>query len=882
MQTIICYVAAPSAVGSVRNIDNSFGEAVPVLIAGVPVELKIRLFAGLRDATPYPIEQLAEVTGWSFELDSDYDGSTTCKIVADNGSIEAHNIEVGGKHYTEVSIPITRMYTEELAAALGTSPRVTLNGELVGYNSAGTSVFVVQINGFAVRNRISGLSTPTPIPPHSYELIVSGILTSGGYVTSATVGGLQGQLTAVSSSIEERPTSSNASQIAAEVISSGGHQISGDMTFSSNVVVSGALTVSAEAVATQPWVGSQLAAYPTSENTAAIVSGALISGGYVDSTYVSGAVSAASGGLQSQVTSLSGVLSGGLAERPTSSGAALIAAGEAGTLIARHDSSLSAHAELFNATAKAADTLPAAGSAYADQVYIYTGSTTSNFKHGRLYVCRSDGGGHVWRDVQTGLYPVGNVTGIRCYVLGTTATVKWSDPDDLVVDGVTLAAWGKTVLVRKQGGYPTGPDDGATVCVNTVRDAYKTGGFTETIPSGETYYYRWFIYTDDGVLNADPANEAVTGELTWATIREMCADATIDMRDVVSPGDVLTAANSVRPTDGNGNFEWQVTDVTEHDFGLCAYKSFANLLLDGRQKEYALTPDTVFATWKLLSFSGYNTANGNYFLKDETATGNARVWRRKTGTMEVRCSNGAWVVFNTVSETVEATQTTAASDPWDGVWSNGITVAKAKKYYTFDGTTYTEATVTDGDAIPSDTCYEYNPGGDGRVNYGSGAYENGFIDQLLNSDGDAGTFLVPPTIWSNLPSWASTQAGFKKGFDPDFLAAVKASDIVVSGDPAYGGGLKTLSRKFYLLSQTEVGFGGSEGSVLELYNGAENADRIKYQLNGNAVAWWLRTPGGVIIQVVTVNTSGAKDAGYPSYQFAVTGCVPACRIGMSE
>ena len=473
------------------------------------------------------------------------------------------------------------------------------------------------------------------------------------------------------------------------------------------------------------------------------------------------------------------------------------------------------------------------------------------------------------------------MTGIRCYVLGTTVTVKWSDPADLVVDGVTLAAWGKTVLVRKQGGYPTGPDDGATVCVNTVRDAYKTAGFTETIPSGETYYYRWFIYTDDGVLNADPANEAVTGELTWATIREMCADADIDMRDVFSPGDVLTAANSVYPTGGSGNFEWQVTDVTEHDFGLCAYKLYRGFTIDVAQKAYALTPDTVFATWKLLSFSGYTTTNGDYFLKDETATGTDRVWRRRSGTMEVRYSGGAWVVFNTDSETVAATQTTSANDPWDGVWSNGITVVKAKKYYTTDGTTYTEATVTDGDAVTADTYYEANPGGAGRISHGSNDYENSPLDQLLNSDGDAGTFLVLPTIWSNPPDWAATQAGFKKGFDPDFLAAVRDTEIVVDlNKVCAGGGQKTLTRKFYLLSQTEIGLGGSEGRVLALFDGAGNSGRIKYKSDGSASTWSLRSPNvGYSYSTGVVGQNGVMAYASADFGWFV---VPACRIGVNE
>lgn len=532
-------------------------------------------------------------------------------------------------------------------------------------------------------------------------------------------------------------------------------------------------------------------------------------------------------------------------------------------------------------TTKSTDTMPTAGADYLDKVYLYTGDTTSNYKHGHLYVCRSSGGAYSWVDVQTGLHGVGNLSGIRCFVIGGNATVKWSDPDDLVVDGVTLAAWGKTVLVRKTTGYPESVSDGTVVVTNTTRNAYKSNGFTEAVPSGETYYYRWFIYTDDGVLNDDPVNEAVTGVLTWASILDMCGDSSIDMRDVFSPGDVLTAANNVRATDGNGNFQWQVTDVTEHDFGLCAYKSFAQLQFDAPQKAYALTPDTVFDTSKLLNFSGYSTTNGDYFLVDESATGNDRIWRRRSGTMEVRYYNGGWIVFNTTNSSTAASQTTAATDPWDGVWSNSIVVAKAKTYYTYDGTAYTAATVTDGAAVTAETYYEANPGGANRISYGSNDYENSPYDQLLNSAGDAGTFLVLPTIWSNLPGWAAQQAGFKKGFDPDFLAAVKDTTFEVNlNTVCAGGGKKTLTRKFYLLSQAEVGLGGSEGSVLDFYNGAENADRIKYNLSGGAQHWWLRSPNvGYSSHVFNVFSSGALNS---HNAYIAIGCVPACRIGVNQ
>ena len=57
------------------------------------------------------------------------------------------------------------MNTEELNAVLGTAESIaTLNGELVGFDGSGAEVFVLQVKGFTVRNRISSTGNPTEIP----------------------------------------------------------------------------------------------------------------------------------------------------------------------------------------------------------------------------------------------------------------------------------------------------------------------------------------------------------------------------------------------------------------------------------------------------------------------------------------------------------------------------------------------------------------------------------------------------------------------------------------------------------------------------------------------------------------------------------------------
>ncbi len=63
--------------------------------------------------------------------------------------------------------------------------------------------------------------------------------------------------------------------------------------------------------------------------------------------------------------------------------------------------------------------------------------------------------------------------------------------------------------------------------------------------------------------------------------------------------------------------------------------------------------------------------------------------------------------------------------------------------------------------------------------------------------------------------------------------------------------------------------------MLEYFNGATNADRIKYQ-NGVTRYWWLRTPdSGYANHVRIVYTDGALNISYADYAHGVA---PACCI----
>lgn len=94
--------------------------------------------------------------------------------------------------------------------------------------------------------------------------------------------------------------------------------------------------------------------------------------------------------------------------------------------------------------------------------------------------------------------------------LNASVTIKWQDPENTVISGSTFSTWAGTKLVMKETGYPANPDDGTLVVDNTVRDKYKTTGYTVTgLTNGKQYYFTLFPYNTDGIYNYDAGNRLI-------------------------------------------------------------------------------------------------------------------------------------------------------------------------------------------------------------------------------------------------------------------------------------------------------------------------------------------------------------------------------------
>ena len=113
-------------------------------------------------------------------------------------------------------------------------------------------------------------------------------------------------------------------------------------------------------------------------------------------------------------------------------------------------------------------------------------------------------------------------------------TLTWTDPKDKYAtpEGETaqdpdqlVSVWDHTVLVRKTGSQPAGPNDGTVVVSSSVRNQYQSTGYTDTgLTNDTTYYYGVFAYNKDGVassgafVNATPMAGTPVSSLAVGTL----------------------------------------------------------------------------------------------------------------------------------------------------------------------------------------------------------------------------------------------------------------------------------------------------------------------------------------------------------------------------
>lgn len=160
----------------------------------------------------------------------------------------------------------------------------------------------------------------------------------------------------------------------------------------------------------------------------------------------------------------------------------------------------------------------------------------------------------------TGGLALAAVTNIATVTAHEKVYVSWTDPDDLVVAGSTLAAWGGTLLVRKAGSAPVSRRDGTVVLDSKTRNQYSTTYFCDSgLTDGVTYYYKFFPYTTSSTYTDSTDDEftATPAAVAPGNVSGMSAVAAGNGKITVQWGD--PAATIV--TDGITVSTWASTQV---------------------------------------------------------------------------------------------------------------------------------------------------------------------------------------------------------------------------------------------------------------------------------------------------------------------------------
>lgn len=181
-----------------------------------------------------------------------------------------------------------------------------------------------------------------------------------------------------------------------------------------------------------------------------------------------------------------------------------------------------------------------------------------------------------------------SVTNIKTLTAHEKVYIQWTDPDDLVIAGSTLASWGGTLLVRKAGSMPTSRRDGVIVLDSKIRDAYQSTYFCDSgLADGMTYYYKLFPYSNTG---------------TYTDSEDGSFNAT---PNPVPLGDVSSIATEAA---GNGKMSIKWTDpaatVTSDGVTLVTWASTVVVV---KADSYAVSPDDLDAAFTYTS----TTRNGH-------------------------------------------------------------------------------------------------------------------------------------------------------------------------------------------------------------------------------------------------------------------------------
>lgn len=354
----------------------------------------------------------------------------------------------------------------------------------------------------------------------------------------------------------------------------------------------------------------------------------------------------------------------------------------------------------------------------------------------------------------------------------------------------------------------------------------------------------------DGVtttISADGTLHAAYADISsWYGVRAIVRAGLAP--SIFQVGDQLTCMR------GADELVWDIVNITDHDITLLLHEAMPDMVYGAKQAIFA--------------FPSGLAAGDYHFTVAQHPWVAGDVGKTLTFTLTQAIPEGGQLVLNgTYNATLVGTTISSYASPTTTTAIETMTMT--------EGDSGTDLGSLTNAGTPASNINSLQ-----KALLGSNEWKTSAQRQWLNSNGAAGRVWVPQTIYDRPPLWATNTAGFMVGLDEDFLSCVSPTIYVtIRNTVSDGGGTDTLTDKFYLPSRTEI-FGSDEiantpeGTLYAYYQGATNADRIKYRA-GTAHSWRLRTPYATYANIVRVVYAGALSYNYASHAL---GFAPACKI----
>lgn len=264
-------------------------------------------------------------------------------------------------------------------------------------------------------------------------------------------------------------------------------------------------------------------------------------------------------------------------------------------------------------------------------------------------------------------------------------SIKWTDPSDVTLEGVTLSTWAGTKLVMNESNYPTNENDGTVILNSTTRNQYQSTGYEVTgLTNNNTYYFALFPYSTDGIYNYSEAGRLLgkpslvkldpcTGMKATATMGKVTISWTDPNATKTENENTATWQKTVlvykqgttAPTDVNDG-TIAVEEMTRNQYQSTGYE--VTSLIDGNDYSFSLfaistdsaVSDATSVSAKLYATLTVTTEEASLYGKAVTVTSDGQ---KVTGTFNDSGSvtlKIPWIGSTVVSST-DGTDTTTAT-----------------------------------------------------------------------------------------------------------------------------------------------------------------------------------------------------------------------------